>query len=45
MEEPQDSSMAAIKVQRSRDIRVAAGVIIDPFLSGIAATRALSAMD
>ena len=34
MEEPHDNSMAAISVQRNRDIRVVAEVIIDPFLKG-----------
>lgn len=38
IDEPQDSSMAAIKVQRNRDIRVFAGVIINSIQSGIAAT-------
>lgn len=33
MEEPLDSSMAATKTQRKRDIRVVAGVFINPFLS------------
>jgi hypothetical protein len=35
MDEPQDSSMAATKIQRNRDICVVAGVTIDPFLSGL----------
>ncbi len=37
--------MAATKVQRNRDILVAAGVTIDPFLSGIAATSAPPMLD
>jgi hypothetical protein len=34
MDEPQDRSIAAIKVQRNRDIRVVAGEFMDQFLSG-----------